>query len=47
MLKPDSRLNKSDRQALIVAELRGTPTLRVNELADMLWFLLNRAPRSL
>jgi DeoR/GlpR family transcriptional regulator of sugar metabolism len=36
MLKPDSRLNKSDRQARIVAELRGTPTLRVNELADML-----------
>ena len=29
-------MNKSDRQARIVAELRGTPTLRVNELADML-----------
>jgi DeoR/GlpR family transcriptional regulator of sugar metabolism len=30
------RLNKSDRQARIVAELRASPTLRVNELADLL-----------
>ena len=36
MSKPGSRLSKNDRQARIVAELRGTPTLRVNELADML-----------
>ena len=36
MSKPDSRLSKNDRQARIVAELRGTPTLRVNELADLL-----------
>ncbi len=36
MPKPDSRLSKNDRQARIVAELRGTPTLRVNELADLL-----------
>ena len=36
MPKPDSRLSKNDRQARIVAELRGTPTLRVNELAELL-----------
>ncbi len=30
------RLNKSDRQARIVAELRASPALRVNELADLL-----------
>lgn len=36
MPKADSRLSKNDRQARIVAELRGTPTLRVNELADLL-----------
>ncbi len=36
MSKPDSRLSKTDRQARIVAELRSTPTLRVNELADLL-----------
>jgi DeoR/GlpR family transcriptional regulator of sugar metabolism len=36
MSKPDSRLRKNDRQARIVAELRSAPTLRVNELADML-----------
>jgi len=40
-------LNKSDRQARIVAELRGTPTLRVNELADMLVVSTETAPRSL
>ena len=32
MSKPESRLSKSDRQARIVAELRASPTLRVNEL---------------
>ena len=31
-----SRLSKSDRQARIVAELRATPSLRVNELAERL-----------
>jgi len=31
-----SRLSKSDRQARIVAELRATPSLRVNELSDRL-----------
>jgi DeoR/GlpR family transcriptional regulator of sugar metabolism len=31
-----SRLNKSDRQARIVAELRAAPTLRVNELSARL-----------
>ena len=31
-----SRSNKSDRQARIVAELRATPSLRVNELAGLL-----------
>jgi DeoR/GlpR family transcriptional regulator of sugar metabolism len=30
------RMNKADRQARIVAELRATPALRVNELADLL-----------
>lgn len=30
------RLNKSDRQARIVAELRATPSLRVNELGERL-----------
>src|SRR4051794_34668273 len=30
------RLNKSDRQARIVAELRAAPTLRVNELSARL-----------
>jgi len=30
------RLTKSDRQARIVAELRATPSLRVNELANLL-----------
>ena len=30
------RLNKSDRQARIVAELRSAPSLRVNELAEQL-----------
>ena len=30
------RLNKSDRQARIVAELRAAPALRVNELAGLL-----------
>lgn len=30
------RLNKADRQARIVAELRAAPALRVNELADLL-----------
>ncbi|MBI2719479.1 MAG: DeoR/GlpR transcriptional regulator [Rhizobiales bacterium] len=34
-MKP-SRLNKSDRQARIVAELRAAPSLRVNELALLL-----------
>ena len=32
MEKLDPKLNKSDRQARIVTELRGAPTLRVNEL---------------
>lgn len=32
----ESRLNKSDRQARIVAELRASPALRVNELAILL-----------
>lgn len=32
----DSRLTKSDRQARIVAELRASPALRVNELAALL-----------
>ena len=31
-----SRPSKSDRQARIVAELRATPSLRVNELAELL-----------
>ena len=36
MFLSESRLNKSDRQARIVAELRAAPTLRVNELAGLL-----------
>ncbi len=32
----DSRLSKSDRQARIIAELRASPALRVNELAALL-----------
>ena len=32
----ESRMNKSDRQSRIVAELRTAPSLRVNELAAML-----------
>ncbi|MGH6854268.1 MAG: DeoR/GlpR family DNA-binding transcription regulator [Aestuariivirga sp.] len=36
MSKSSLRLNKSDRQARIVAELRATPTLRVNELGGLL-----------
>jgi DeoR/GlpR family transcriptional regulator of sugar metabolism len=35
-MPPGSRINKSDRQARIVAELRATPSLRVNELAGLL-----------
>ena len=35
-MKAEHRLNKSDRQARIVAELRAAPTLRVNELAGLL-----------
>lgn len=36
MTPPPSRLSKADRQARIVAELRSTPTLRVNDLASRL-----------
>lgn len=36
MQKADSRLSKSDRQTRIVAELRATPTLRVNDLSARL-----------
>lgn len=36
MILSESRLNKSDRQARIVAELRASPALRVNELASLL-----------
>jgi len=36
MTLADLRLTKSDRQARIVAELRATPSLRVNELANLL-----------
>ncbi len=36
MVISKSRLNKSDRQARIVAELRASPALRVNELAILL-----------
>jgi DeoR/GlpR family transcriptional regulator of sugar metabolism len=35
-MPPETRLNKSDRQARIIAELRATPSLRVNELANLL-----------
>jgi DeoR/GlpR family transcriptional regulator of sugar metabolism len=47
MSKPDSRLRKNDRQARIVAELRSAPTLRVNELADMLVVSTETARRDL
>jgi DeoR/GlpR family transcriptional regulator of sugar metabolism len=36
MTAPEIRLNKSDRQSRIVAELRASPSLRVNELALLL-----------
>jgi len=36
MTSPELRLNKSDRQSRIVAELRAAPSLRVNELANLL-----------
>ena len=36
MIPPGSKLNKSDRQSRIVAELRAAPSLRVNELAARL-----------
>lgn len=36
MTPSELRLSKSDRQARIVAELRTTPSLRVNELASLL-----------
>ena len=36
MNSPEIRMNKSDRQSRIVAELRATPSLRVNELASLL-----------
>ncbi len=36
MAPKESRLNKSDRQSRIVAELRATPSLRVNELSSRL-----------
>lgn len=36
MTKPESRLSKADRQSRIVAELRATPTLRVNDLSARL-----------
>ncbi len=36
MNMPEIRLNKSDRHSRIVAELRATPSLRVNELAALL-----------
>lgn len=36
MQKSESRLSKADRQARIVAELRATPTLRVNDLSARL-----------
>lgn len=36
MTPPELKLNKSDRHARIVAELRASPTLRVNELAALL-----------
>lgn len=36
MTKAESRLNKTERQSRIVAELRATPTLRVNDLSQRL-----------
>ena len=36
MTLPDLKLNKSDRHSRIVAELRASPSLRVNELAHLL-----------
>ena len=36
MTIPPMKLNKSDRHSRIVAELRATPSLRVNELAGLL-----------
>lgn len=36
MTPSDTRLSKTDRQARIVAELRATPSLRVNELGGLL-----------
>lgn len=36
MTKTESRLSKADRQSRIVAELRATPTLRVNDLSARL-----------
>ena len=36
MNPPEMKLTKSDRQSRIVAELRSTPSLRVNELATLL-----------
>ncbi|WP_373505222.1 DeoR/GlpR family DNA-binding transcription regulator [Aestuariivirga sp.] len=36
MNPPEMKLTKSDRHSRIVAELRATPTLRVNELANLL-----------
>ena len=36
MQRTEMKFTKSDRQARIVAELRTTPTLRVNELAALL-----------
>lgn len=47
MPKPDSRLSKTDRQARIVAELRSTPALRVNELAELLAVSTETARRDL
>lgn len=41
------RLNKTDRQARIVAELRATPAIRVNELADLLGVSTETARRDL
>lgn len=36
MRKPNSRLSKHDRQSRIVAKLRATPSLRVNDLSALL-----------
>lgn len=47
MPKPDSRLSKTDRQARIVAELRSTPAVRVNELAELLAVSTETARRDL